>query len=266
MSVEVSFGPRSLRAESLFDLTGRVALVTGGGTGLGRAIAAALVANGADVLIAGRDEEPIDATVADLGAGPGRIAGRAADVINDRDVAAMFDAAGSRFGTVTVVVNGAGMGLRRPALKTGRHEWLDVAAVNSAAAFAVAREAAGRMIAAGSGGSIVNLSSFLAGRPMKNVAAYAASKAAMTQMTRSLALEWTRHGIRVNEIAPGWFPTGMTAPFLEGRAGQIMAETNPMRRLGEPSDLAGAVLLLASDAGRYITGVSIAVDGGQSLA
>jgi NAD(P)-dependent dehydrogenase (short-subunit alcohol dehydrogenase family) len=255
-----------LRAESLFDLKGRVALVTGGGTGLGRAIAGVLLVNGGDVLIVGKEQDPIDATVAELDAGPGRIAGLAADLTRDEDIARTFDLAGSRFGVPTVVVNAAGVGHRTPALKIGRNDWLDIAAVNSGAAFAVSREAAARMIDAGAGGSIVNLSSFLAARTMRNVAAYAASKAAMTQMTRSLALEWARHGIRVNEIAPGWFPTAMTAPFLEGRAGQIMAETNPMRRLGHPCDLAGAILLLASDAGRYITGASIAVDGGQSLA
>jgi 2-dehydro-3-deoxy-D-gluconate 5-dehydrogenase len=146
-----------------------------------------------------------------------------------------------------------------------RADFARVIAVNVEGAFAVSQAVARRMADTGQGGSIVNIGSFLYDRAMRNVASYAASKAALHQVTRSLALEWSRHAIRVNEIMPGWFPTEMTEPFLGGRAGAILAQTNPLRRLGGATDIAGAALLLCSDAGAYMTGASIAIDGGQSL-
>ena len=129
----------------------------------------------------------------------------------------------------------------------------------------VAQEAARRMIRAGRGGSIINISSVLSEMPLRQVSAYGAAKAAISQTTRSLALEWAKYGIRVNEIRPGWFETTLTAPFLEGPGAKIMAGQNPTGRLGAPHDLDGVVLLLASKASAYTTGSSITVDGGHSI-
>lgn len=255
-----------LKAAQLFDLSGRVAIVTGGTSGLGRDIAAALLANGARVLVAGRHAAEVDSAPCRLGACQSVLEVARADLTDPQDVTAMFERCEARFGPATILVNAAGIGLRKPALETAASEWTDIAAINTQATFAVSQEAARRMIDAGTGGSIIGLSSFLAEKAVRNTVAYAASKAALEQMTRCLALEWARHGIRVNAIAPGWFPTPMTEPFLGGRAGAVLAETNPLRRLGRDADLAGAALLLASDAGSYITGTTITVDGGQSIA
>lgn len=254
-----------LHAARLFDLSGRVAIVTGGTSGLGRDIAAAFLANGARVLVAGRHAAEVDSATCALGACGSVLEVVRADITHADDVAAIFDRCGARFGPATILVNAAGIGLRKPALETASSDWTDIAAINTQATFAVSQEAARRMIDAGTGGSIIGLSSFLADKAVRNTVAYAASKAALEQMTRCLALEWARHRIRVNAIAPGWFPTPMTEQFLGGRAGAVLAETNPMRRLGQNTDLAGAALLLASDAGSYITGTTITVDGGQSL-
>jgi NAD(P)-dependent dehydrogenase (short-subunit alcohol dehydrogenase family) len=251
-----------LSAQKLFDLTGRTALVTGAAGAIGAGLASALVANGASVLLADRDAASLKAVAIGL---EGNVIAGFIDVTDAASVAAVFDRAESQFGPVDIVVNAAGLGRRSPALEDEAADWRSLSAVNVEGAFTVAREAASRLIAAGRPGSIVNVSSFLAERPLRNTAAYAASKAALEQMTRSLALEWARNGIRVNAIAPGWVRSPMTEPFLGGRAGEVMAQTNPMRRLGTPEDLAGAVLLLASEAGRYITGTTIRVDGGQAI-
>ncbi|WP_099865472.1 SDR family NAD(P)-dependent oxidoreductase [Pararhizobium haloflavum] len=248
----------SCHAARIFDVSQRVALVTGAASGLGQAIARVLLDNGARVVMGDKH------AVAPCGNDRRSLAVEC-DVTDDAAITGMFDQAEQQFGLVDVVFNVAGIGLRESAAETSRDHWRTIMRVNGESAFCVSREAGRRLIAARHSGSIVNVTSFLRERPMRNVAAYGASKAAMHQMTRSLAFEWARHGIRVNEIAPGWFPTGMTAPFLEGRAGSVVAQANPMRRLGSPDDLAGVVLLLASDASAYITGASIAVDGGQHL-
>lgn len=254
--------PGGLSANDLFDLTGRTALVTGAAGAIGAGLAAALAANGAGVLLTDRDAAGLERIAAGL---HGSIATAAIDVTDEASVAAAFDRAEAAFGPADIVVNAAGLGRRSPAFEDGAADWRTLSSVNVEGAFAVAREAARRLVAAGRPGSIVNVSSFLAEKPLRNTAAYAASKAALEQMTRSLALEWARHQIRVNAIAPGWIPSPMTEPFLGGRAGTVMAQTNPVRRLGTPQDLAGAVLLLASGAGSYITGTTIRVDGGQAL-
>lgn len=258
-----AFNRADYAAAQLFDLSGRPAVITGGASGLGRAIAEVLHANGAQVVIADCDAERLAALREEWCE---QVTALQCDIRDDAAIARLFDEAAERVGPVSVVVNAAGTARRGPALELERRCWQEVHAVNVESAFAVATEGARRMIAAGRGGSIINVASFLHARPMRNVAAYAASKAAVHQMTRSLALEWARHGIRVNEIVPGWFPTPMTAPFLAGRAGDVLAQANPLHRLGRPADLAGAVLLLASDAGAYMTGASLAVDGGQGLA
>jgi 2-dehydro-3-deoxy-D-gluconate 5-dehydrogenase len=186
-------------------------------------------------------------------------------VRDDAAVAAMFDHAQDAHGGVDVLVNNAGIGHRSRADETTRDAWRDVFDVNCGSAFMVAQAAAACMRADRRGGSIINVGSILQSRTMRNVCAYSASKAALDQMTRCLAMEWARDGIRVNALVPGWFETAMTEPFLGARGASVMAASNPMRRLGTGDDLAGAALLLASRAGAFITGASIVVDGGQAL-
>lgn len=188
-----------------------------------------------------------------------------ADVTIADDIERAFDEAEERLGTVTVVFNNAGVAAMERALTTTREQLRHIFEVNVEGAFFIAQEAAKRMIKAGVGGSIVNSSSILAEAPIKGSAAYAMSKAAITQMTRSLALEWASHSIRVNAIAPGWFPTRLNESIMSGPAHGFLKGKNPMRRLGEPEDIDGAVLLLASDASRYMTGTVMTIDGGHSL-
>jgi len=197
--------------------------------------------------------------------GCGEIIDILADVTHADEVQRAFDEAEARLGPVTVVFNNAGVAQMARALDTTREMLEHVFEVNVAGAFFVAQEAARRLIAAGRAGAIVNSTSILAERPQKGAAAYAMSKAAISQMTRALALEWACHDIRVNAIAPGWFPTRLNETVLEGPAGGFLRGRNPMRRLGEAPDLDGAVLMLASDASRYMTGAIVTIDGGHSL-
>ncbi len=188
-----------------------------------------------------------------------------ADVTVAADIERAFDEAEQQLGTITVLFNNAGVATVERALTTTREQLRHIFEVNVEGAFFMAQEAAKRMIAKNVGGSIINLSSILADAPIKGSAAYAMSKAAISQMTRSLALEWAPHSIRVNAIAPGWFPTRLNETIMDGPAKGFLKGRNPMRRLGEPEDIDGAVLMLASDASSYITGTVITIDGGHSL-
>jgi len=254
-----------VRAVELFDVSGEIALVTGGGTGIGFAIARVLAVNGAKVVLAGKDQKTLEAAVAALTDLGGQAAAIPIDVRRDDMIAPSFDRIETLFGPVSVLVNNAGIAHRDKAVHLSRETLRDVMAVNVDGAFMMAQEAARRMIRDKSGGSIINVSSVLSGLPMRQVAAYSTSKAAISQMTRCLALEWAKHKIRVNEIRPGWFETSLTDRFLKGPGANVMAGQNPLGRLGATHDLDGAVLLLASKAGIYMTGSAITVDGGHSL-
>ncbi|MDF1610102.1 glucose 1-dehydrogenase, partial [Hoeflea sp. YIM 152468] len=249
----------------LFDVSGEIALVTGGGTGLGLAMARVLADNGARVALAGRDHASLEAAVEALVSLGGKAVSVPLDVRRDDTISAAFDQVESTFGPISVLINNAGIAHRDKATKLTREVFGNVMAVNVEGAFLVAQEAARRMIRDHRGGSIINISSVLSDLPVRQVVAYGASKAAISQMTRSLALEWAKHGIRVNDIRPGWFETELTAPFLKGPGAMVMAGQNPSGRLGQGHDLGGAVLLLASKAGAYMTGSSITVDGGHSI-
>lgn len=254
-----------MHAANLFDLSGEVAIVTGGGTGIGRSIALALAANGASVAVAGRGAEDLSSAVDEIEAAGGRAVAIPLDLRKDDQIADAVTMAEKALGPVSVLVNNAGIAHRDKSLKLDRESFIDVMSVNLDGAFRMAQEVAARMKGRNSGGSIINVSSVLATIPMRQVVAYGASKAALSQMTRTLALEWAKYGIRVNEIRPGWFETRLTVPFLAGPGAGIMAAQNPLGRLGAEHDLDGAILLLASKAGRYMTGASITVDGGHSL-
>ncbi|WP_331284484.1 SDR family NAD(P)-dependent oxidoreductase [Hoeflea alexandrii] len=254
-----------MRANELFDVSNEIVLVTGGGTGMGLAMAKSLAANGAKLVLAGNDPDSLQAGVNTIAALGGQAISVAMDVRQDDMIRTAFDSIEATLGPVSVLINNAGIAHRDKATHLTRETFRNVMAVNVEGAFMVAQEVARRMVRDGRGGSIINISSVLSEMAQRQVSAYGASKAAVSQMTRCLALEWAKHGIRVNEIRPGWFQTDLTAPFLKGAGAGVMAGQNPTGRLGDMHDLDGIVLLLASKASAYMTGSSITVDGGHSI-
>jgi len=246
------------------DLSGRVALVTGASSGLGRHFALTLARSGARVAVAARRSERLEALAEEIAAFDGRALPLRMDVTDARSVTEAFAHAETELGTPTIVVNNAGIVADEPALEQSEEDWDRVVATDLKGAWLVAREAARRLVAAGQGGSIVNTASILGliGRP--RVAAYAAAKAGLVSLTRSLAGEWARHEIRVNALCPGFIVTDLNRAFLESELGEGLRKRIPQRRFGQPADLDGPLLLLASDASRWMTGSTLVVDGGHS--
>jgi 3-oxoacyl-[acyl-carrier protein] reductase len=253
-----------MKAAELFDLSGQVALVTGASSGLGVRFAEVLAANGAAVVLVARRAERLDDVSRRIAEAGGRAIAVAADVGDAAAMRAAFEAAEKAFGTVTVLVNNAGVAHSTRAVDLTPEEWRRVLATNLDSVFAWAQEGARRMLAAGKRGAIVNIASILGFGVAKGVVAYATSKAAVVQLTKSLALELAFKGVRVNAIAPGYISTEINAEWLAGE-GAKMTRDIPAGRFGEARDLDGALLLLASDAGRYISGTTIVVDGGQMV-
>jgi 3-oxoacyl-[acyl-carrier protein] reductase len=254
-----------MTAARIFDLTGKVALVTGASSGLGERFAEVLAANGAKVVLVARRADRLNALTARIEQSGGHAVAVEADV---RDRAAMtraFDAAEQAYGTVTILVNNAGVAHSGRAVELAAEEWRRVLSTNLDAVFYWAQEAARRMLAAGTGGAIVNIASVLGFSADKGVAAYATAKAGVVQFTKALALELAFKGIRVNAIAPGWIVTEINSDYLAG-PGAAMQRQIPMGRFGSADDLDGPLLLLVSDAGRYMTGTTIVADGGQLAA
>jgi 3-oxoacyl-[acyl-carrier protein] reductase len=250
----------------MFDLTGKVALVTGASSGLGVRFAEVLAEAGAAVALVARRAERLAAVQKRIEAAGGRAVAVAADVLKRDDMIRAFEAAEKAFGTVTVLVNNAGVVTSGRAVELAEAEWRRVVGTNLDAVFFWAQETARRMLAAGKGGAILNIASVLGLGVAKGVAPYAVSKAGVIQLTKALALELAFKGIRVNAIAPGWIVTELNRDYLEGEHGAAVKREIPVGRFGEVRDLDGALLLLASDAGRFITGATLVVDGGQSVA
>jgi 3-oxoacyl-[acyl-carrier protein] reductase len=250
----------------MFDLTGRVALVTGASSGLGARFAEVLAANGAAVGLVARREDRL-ADVADrIRSAGGRAITAAADVLDRAAMNRAFDAMEAEFGTITVLVNNAGIAHAGRAVEMPEEEWRRVLGTNLDAVFFWAQEAARRMLAAGRPGAIVNIASVLGFGVAKGVVAYTTAKAGVVQLTKALGLELAFKGIRVNAIAPGYFDTDINHDYLATEAGQRLKRDIPSGRFGEDGDLDGALLLLASDAGKYVTGATIVVDGGLVVA
>jgi 3-oxoacyl-[acyl-carrier protein] reductase len=253
-------------AAELFDLKGRVALVTGASSGLGVRFAEVLAREGAAVALVARRTEKLAAVQARIEQAGGRAVAIAADVLDRDAMMRAFDDAESAFGTVTILVNNAGVAHATRAVDLPAEEWRRVVGTNLDAVFFWAQEAARRMLAAKQGGAIVNIASVLGLTPDKGIVAYAAAKAGVVQLTKALALELAFKGIRVNAIAPGWIVTEMNQEFLASEKGRAITRDIPIGRFGEPRDLDGALLLLVSDAGRFVTGATLVVDGGQMVA
>jgi 3-oxoacyl-[acyl-carrier protein] reductase len=253
-----------MKASELFDLTGRVALVTGASSGLGVQFARALADNGAAVALVARRVDRLAALRDEINARGGRAIAIEADATDRASMLRAFDTAEAAFGTVTILVNNAGVAQKAlRATDVTPEEWRRVLSLDLDAVFYWAQEGARRMLAAKKEGAIVNIASVLGFGVAKGVAAYATAKASVIQITKSLAVELAFKGVRVNAIAPGWFVTEINDKYLESDAGQQLIRDIPMGRFGEAGDLDGALLLLVSKAGRYITGATIVVDGGQ---
>jgi 3-oxoacyl-[acyl-carrier protein] reductase len=253
-----------MKASELFDLTGRVALVTGASSGLGTQFARALADNGAAVALVARRADRLEALKTEIERKGGKAAAIEADVTVAADIARAFDEVERAFGTVTILVNNAGVA-QKPLRATDvtYAEWRRVLSIDLDAVFTWSQEAARRMLAAKRQGAIVNISSVLGFGAAKGVAAYATAKAGVVQITKALALEFAFKGVRVNAIAPGWFVTEINEAYLNSEAGAAIKRDIPMGRFGKEGDLDGALLLLVSDAGNYITGATVLVDGGQ---
>ena len=238
-------------------LTGKTALVTGASSGLGAHFARLLAREGVMVTLAARRMDPMVALTAEITAAGGTAEALGLDVGDTDAVERVLS--GRRF---DILVNNAGIGDAGSALEQTTAQIDAMLDVNLKGAFHVARAVAAGMRDAG-GGAIVNIASIIAHRVTARTAAYAASKAGLLHLTRALALEWARHGIRVNALCPGYIETPINADFFATEAGATLIRRIPQRRLGRPEDLDGALLLLVSDAGRYITGADIVVDGGH---
>ena len=241
------------------DLSGKTALVTGASSGLGAAFATMLGEAGAAVVLAARREGAIARVAAEIAAAGGKARAHRLDVADTGSIAALWEAVG----TVDILVNTAGVVAAGPLLDQGAEVWDAVVGVNARGTWLMAQGAARAMIAAGRGGAIVNVASILGLRQGKGVGAYAASKAAVVQMTKLMALEWAREGIRVNALCPGYVATDLNRDYFETDAGRALIARVPQRRLGTVDDLRGALLLLASDDSRFMTGAEIVVDGGH---
>jgi 3-oxoacyl-[acyl-carrier protein] reductase len=252
------------KAADMFNLTGRVALVTGASSGLGQQFARALADNGAAVALVARRTDRLLDLQQEIEAAGGKALAIEADVTDRAAMVAAFDAAEKAFGTVTILVNNAGVAQQSVrATDVTPEEWRRVLGVDLDAVFYWAQEAARRMIAAKVPGAIVNIASVLGFGVSKGTASYAVAKAAVVQTTKALSVELAFKGIRVNAIAPGWFVTEINDTFLESEMGQALKKDIPMGRFGNEGDLDGALLLLVSDAGAYMAGSTIVVDGGQ---
>ena len=252
-----------MKAATIFDLTGTVALVTGASSGLGARFAQVLAANGAKVALVARRKDRLDAICARIEKAGGVAIAIEADVLDRAAMLSAFDETHQAFGTVSVLVNNAGAAQGVRALDMTEEEWRRILSLDLDSVFFWSQEGARRMLAAGVKGSIVNTASVLAFGAAKGVAAYAVAKAGVVQLTKALALELALKGVRVNAIAPGWFVTDINRAFLESEKGEEMKRAIPMGRFGGEGDLDGALLLLASKAGAYMTGATIIADGGQ---
>ena len=249
-----------------FDLTGRTALVTGGFSGLGLHFARVLAAHGAKVALAARRVELGRERAAEIGAAVGladAVRAYAMDVTDAASVDAAVARVRDELGVASIVVNNAGVVVRAPSLDVTDADWDAVVDVNLSGVFRVARAAARELVRAGAPGSIVNIASILGLRVRTQVASYAATKAAVVQLTHALALEWAPHGIRVNALAPGYFETDMNRDFLRSEPGRAIVARVPQQRPGRLEELDAPLLLLASEASSYMTGAVLPVDGGH---
>lgn len=247
----------------MFDLDGRRALVTGASSGLGAGFARMLAKAGAELVLAARRMEPLEALAAEIEETGGKAIAVSMDVISAESVAKAFARIAETGEPADIVVNNSGVSRNGWIAEMDEADWDVVMDTNLKGVWRVAKAGANALMAAGKTGSVINIASITGRRGSPTIAAYAASKAGVEHLTRAMAIEWARAGVRVNAIAPGYFLTDINADFFETGPGEEMRKRIPMKRLGQLEELAGPLLLLASDAGSYMTGSTITVDGGH---
>ena len=248
---------------NLFNLENKVALVTGAGSGLGRQFAETLAAAGASVALAARRREKLDETAEIIRANGGRAICVELDVTDKLSVTNCVRETESELGTPDILVNNAGIARQAYLTDMNESDWDDVLDTNLKGVFMMARASAKSMITAGKPGSIVNIASILGLRVSKALGSYIAAKSAVVQLTKAMALEWSHYNIRVNAIAPGYFVTEINEHQFDEAAHEKLKYVVPMGRVGELQEISGPLLLLASDAGSYMTGSIVVVDGGH---
>jgi 2-deoxy-D-gluconate 3-dehydrogenase len=247
-------------------LAGRVALVTGAGRGLGRAIARAVGRAGAAVACAARSRDQVDAAAAEIEAAGARALALALDVTRTDQITAAVEEAEARLGPIDILVNNAGITLERKTVELTDEEWDSVLATNVTAMFRCARAVAPGMIRRGHG-KVINVGSMYGVIGVARYAAYCASKAAVDGLTRSLAVEWARHGIQINCLAPGYMNTDIPrAALADERTRALFLSKVPARRIGEPGEVGALAVYLASPASDFMTGQTLYLDGGQTIA
>jgi len=249
-----------------FGLTGQVALVTGASSGIGRHLAELLAAAGAKVALAARRVDRLTEAAREIEAAGGESLPIACDVTRSDSVAAAVAKAETELGALTILVNNAGVVVSKPLFEHTEADWDYVVDTNLKGAWLVAREFAHHLVGLKRPGRIINISSVLGLRTIGRVPAYCAAKAGLTHLTHVLAMELARYGILVNALAPGYVETDFNRAFFQTEPGKALISRIPLKRLGQTEDLDGAVLLLASPAGAYLTGAVIAVDGGHGIA
>jgi NAD(P)-dependent dehydrogenase (short-subunit alcohol dehydrogenase family) len=249
-----------------FDLTGEVALVTGASSGIGRHLAELLAAAGAKVALAARRVDRLSEAAREIEAAGGESLPIACDVTRSDSVVAAVAKAEAELGPLTILVNNAGVVVSKPLFEHTEADWDHVVDTNLKGAWLVAREFAHHLVGLKRPGRIINISSVLGFRTIGRVPAYCAAKAGLTHLTQVLAMELARYSILVNALAPGYVETDFNRAFFQTEAGKALISRIPLKRLGQTDDLDGAILLLASPAGAYLTGAVIAVDGGHGVA
>lgn len=253
-------------SESAFDVSGRIALVSGASSGFGTHFARMLAGHGAKVVVAARRTDRLEALVTEIESNGGTALAVAMDVTDSASVKAAFDKAQETYGVVDIVSNNAGVADAKLAVNIDEESWDYVLDTNLKGAWLVAHEAGTRMIDARVAGSIVNTASILGLRVAISTSAYSASKAGVISLTQSLALEWSRKKIRVNALCPGYFVTEINADYFSTEAGKKYLRSTPAGRPGKMEEINAPFMLLASDAGNFINGVALPVDGGHCIA
>ena len=253
-----------MEAMERFRLTGRVAVVTGGSMGLGRAMAGGLAEAGARVAVVSRTAKRIEEVAAEIVRKGGEAIAVAADVTREDDIEGMMARVCGEFGTIDILVNNAGIGGSRKSVSLGTEEWDRMMNTNARSVFLASR-AAGRIMIRQKRGKIVNISSVLGKGALPYSLHYGASKAAIIHMTKTLALEWAPFHINVNGIAPGWFLTDMTKDQQQGESEKFLLGKIPFGRFGKPEEIVGLAVFLSSPASDYITGETVFIDGGYSI-